>query len=166
MPIPEQKIPELKGKVEPKVETELYLSFKRVYEYIDAKIRTEISTIEDKITAGTLSHEDFNGLVGVFTTPLIGGTSDSLLQSIQQTFGSQIANIILASPNGLAGAPSFRSLVVGDLPNGIPLGHLDSKIVKTDDGLTEDIIGAPNINTGKITIKDNAGNSIKLMTCA
>lgn len=166
MTIPTQKIPDLKGKVEPKVETELYLAFKRVYEYINAKVKTEISAIEDKIKAGTITHDDFKGLVGVFTTPLIGGTSDSLLQSIQQNFGSQVANVLFASPNGSAGEPTFRSLTVGDLPNGISLGHLDAKILKTDDNLAEDIVGAPNVNTGKLIIKDNNGHTIKIMTCA
>jgi len=40
------------------------------------------------------------------------------------TLASQTANTVFAAPNGTAGAPAFRGLVVADLPTGIPNANL------------------------------------------
>lgn len=163
-----QKLPELKM-LDPKAETEIYQSFKRVYEYIDSVIRTKLNEIETKIKAGTVAPEDFNNLIGVLSQPLVGSSiTDPLLQSIIQSFGPQNANHVFAGPS-----PSFRSLVAADIPNisgakitsgTIPLARLDNKIIETDDGLSK-TLGAP-IADGYIIIKDNAGNSVKVITTA
>jgi len=36
------------------------------------------------------------------------------------TLASQAANTVFAAPNGAAGAPTFRSIVIGDVPTGAP----------------------------------------------
>lgn len=97
MQVPPQKFPDLvslAGKIEPKLETELYLSIKRLYEYIDIKVKNALDSWQAKL--GTTKQEEA------------------------------------------------------------------INILKTDDGL-KPILGSPAIN-GYITIRDNSGNSIKLLT--
>lgn len=163
-----QKLPKLTT-IDPKDETELYQAFKRIYEYVDSIIKDKLDEIEKKITAGTIAPKDFNSLLGVLSQPLVGSNvTDPLLQSIIQSFGPQSANMVFAGPT-----PSFRSLLTADIPNlsgakitsgTIPLARLDTKIIETDDGLNK-IVGAP-VADGYITIKDNNGHSIKVITTA
>lgn len=172
MPELQRKLPELKALDNPRAALELITTFQRIYEYIDFGLQQVRNKIEEQVKSGELSSDDLNGLVGVFFQPLAGSNvSDSLLQSILQNFGSQVANLVYASPNGSSGEPNFRNLVSQDIPNlnaskitaGVfPLVRLDTKIVKTDDTFTK-TLGAP-VTDGFITIKDNAGNSVKIMT--
>ena len=48
------------------------------------------------------------------TAPLAGG--NTLEQDLTITFDAQDGNQVLASPNGVNGAPEFRSLVPEDMP--------------------------------------------------
>lgn len=54
------------------------------------------------------------------TIALASGYGDTL-----NPYASKFANLVLASPNGTAGVPSFRALVAADLPN-IPVTNLNS----------------------------------------
>lgn len=55
-------------------------------------------------------NQEQNGIVVTAQAPV------SALVSVP---ASQLANLVFASPNGASGAPSFRSLVLGDLPAGV-----------------------------------------------
>lgn len=131
-----QKFPELKGKVDPKVETELFMAFKRIYEYIDSLVTEKLNELEIKIKAGTVAPADFNDLIGIFSQPLAGSSvSDPLLQSVIQSFGAQLANKIFAGPSvGGAANPSFRALVVADIPAGVGITNVagNNFITKSD----------------------------------
>lgn len=93
------------------------------------------------------------GLVvpAIFT---LSGSPVTTSGNITIALNSQAANLGLFSPNGGAGVPAFRSLVLADLPVTIARGN----------GV-EDVTGAPNINTGKTTLTLN-GVSLNVMTCA
>jgi hypothetical protein len=163
-----QQIPKLKGLIDDKAELELYLSFRNLYSYIDAALRKLEASITEKIQSGKIAHEDVNGLVNLFSTPLAGSNiNDPLVQSLIQSFGSQAQDLFFASPAGAAGSPAFRSISSQDFSaNQLPLAKLDLKITKTDDGLTKTTAAAPYINDGYITLKDNNGNIVKVMTTA
>lgn len=133
-----KKIPDLKqGNLDPHSETELHQAFQRIYEYIDAIIKDSIRELEEKIKVGDLISIDYNTLIGIFSQPLAGSsTTDPLLQSILQSFGNQLANTIFASPSGIGGIPTFRSLVAADIPAGIGITNSSgiNEIPKTDAG--------------------------------
>ena len=61
----------------------------------------------------SVSLTDSTGLFNITGSPGTGVASLTL-----SSLNSQTANEVLASPNGSSGAPSFRSLVVADVPNG------------------------------------------------
>lgn len=94
MPLPPQKFPDLTGKVEPKVETEIFMTVKRLYEYIDSSIRLGLDSLERKLSS--------------------------------------------SGENQLA-----------------------INVLKTDEGL-KPTLGSPTVD-GHITIRDDAGNSIKVL---
>lgn len=118
MPIePQKKIPTLETLENPRAALELSMTIRRIYEYIDFGLQQVRNKIEEQVKSGQLSSEDFNSLIGIFSQPLAGSnTTDPLLQSVIQSFGSQLANLVFASPNGVIGNPTFRSLVLSDLP--------------------------------------------------
>jgi hypothetical protein len=143
-------IPQLKGLVDARVEQELYRAFTAMYRYFDI----ELKNIENKSTSTAVANvrEQLNLFAARFATPLIEPTGDTLA-TISQEEGA---------------------LVAGDIPNldaskivsgTFPLARLDGDVLKTDNNLAEDTTGAPNVNTGFTIIKDNAGNSRKVMTC-
>ena len=82
----------------------------------DAKGRVIDVTLA-AITAGVTSVGliDSTGLFTITGSP-VTSTGDLTLSA----FASQAANVVLAGPNGAAGAPSFRSLVAADIPSSIP----------------------------------------------
>lgn len=49
---------------------------------------------------------------------------NSALDAVEWYFGSQPANVVLASPDGKRGSPDFRVLVLADLPDGSALSVL------------------------------------------
>lgn len=165
-------LPNLSGLLEnPRAEQAIFVAFLRIYEYFTNKLKIQEDILKKLIVeAGKLSPEDINGLVQVFSTPLAGSSfNDPLLQSIIQSFGPQGVNTVFAGPT-----PSFRALLTGDIPNldaskitsgAFALVRLPTNILKTDATLIENVVGAPNANTGKTLIKDNAGNQINVMTC-
>lgn len=61
------------------------------------------------------------GLALTCTQPAFSNLSGTIASS---QFGSQSANFVLAAPNGSVGNPTFRALVVADLPSGIPNSDL------------------------------------------
>jgi hypothetical protein len=157
-------LPKLTGLVEPRVELQLHIAFRRLYEYMNYKLKeyqkamiAQTAKSSEDIQA---SQNEFNSLIGVLSNPLVGSSvQDPLLQSIVQSFGPQAANSVFAGPE-----PAFKPLTVSYLPNGIPLSKLDTKILKTDDNLNK-TVGAP-VADGYIVIKDNNGNSVKVITTA
>lgn len=121
MPIePQKKLPKLDTLANPRAALELINNFQRVYEYIDYVVRQLKDSIAEQIKNGQLSSDDFNSLIGIFSQPLAGSNvSDPLLQSVIQSFGSQLSNLVFASPNGSSGSPTFRTLVLADIPAGV-----------------------------------------------
>ena len=64
---------------------------------------------------GTLAG-DVTGTQGATVVSLVGGqTAANVASATALVTGSQTANTLLAAPDGSAGAPSFRSLVLNDL---------------------------------------------------
>jgi hypothetical protein len=51
----------------------------------------------------------------------VTGTPVTSAGTLTLALASQAANTVFASPSGAAGGPSFRSLVLGDLPSGVAL---------------------------------------------
>lgn len=167
-------LPRISNLVDPKVEREITASILRIYDYFNSKLQNQQASFDNELAKRDAEfiryRNDVTSLVGVFSTPIAGSSStDPVLQSLMNNFGPQTATFVFAGPT-----PSFRALVAADIPNldtgklttgTLLLARLDTEILKTDDGLTEDIAGAPNVNTGKVTIKDNNGNRISVMTC-
>lgn len=105
-------LPNLLGKLDPKVETEIYRAFRRVYEYISARHAEQYREFEKKLEGNKLTQEDINGLLRLFGTPVMGSeTSDPLLDNIMLTFGPQNPIHFFAGPT-----PSFRAITLADLP--------------------------------------------------
>lgn len=164
-------LPDLRGLIDARAETKLYAAFSRMYDYFQNELKKLRDENQELLNINLAKQSrDFTAFVGAYAQPLPGGVDDPVLQSIVNSFGEQDPNKVFAGPT-----PSFRVLVVADIPNlsaaKVPTGvfllaQLDPKVLKTDDDLTEDVTGAPNINTGKIILKDNDGHSIKVMTCA
>lgn len=63
------------------------------------------------ISTGVVDNTEFDYLNGVTSN------IQTQLDSKAPVFGSQTANTVYASPNGMAGTPSFRALVAADVPN-------------------------------------------------
>lgn len=134
----------------------------------------------------TVSKQVQAGLIGPFGTPVIGGGSDSKLANLGggtvTSFSAgdllplfttteatttttpalafvpiaKAKNLFYAGPaTGADANPDFRLLVDADMP---------AVEVKTDDAFTKTIAGAPYANDAYVTLKDHAGNSVKVMT--
>jgi len=78
-------------------------------EKLNANIDSVISN-----PSGVASVAFTNNATTVFTTAASPSTGAA---SLNLALNSQTANLVLASPNATTGQPSFRSLVVADLPN-------------------------------------------------
>lgn len=173
-------LPDLTSLFNPRAEREITNVVIRIVDYFNNKLKLQQEEFDKKLKDTTDNFnkilEDPTSLVNLFATPVIGSsTTDPLLQNLIQNFGSQVANVVFASPNGASGNASFRLLVALDIPNldsgkittGVfGLDRIPTNVLKTDVALVENIVGAPNVNTGKTLIKDNNGSSINVMTCA
>lgn len=163
----ERFIPNLTGLVDPRAEIKFNQTFVRMYEYLDAKILQLQQELTERIKQLDLSKDDINSLIGVFSQPLAGtNQTDPLLQGLIQNFGAQLANSVFAGPT-----PSFRLLTPADIPNlsaakittgNFSLARLDTKVLQTQDNLNK-TLGSP-VPDGTITIFDNNGHSIKVIT--
>ncbi|HLP29545.1 MAG TPA: hypothetical protein VK147_12955, partial [Candidatus Didemnitutus sp.] len=98
------------------------------------------------------------------TMPAIFSVSPATLVSngtFAVTLASQAANLVMASPDGSAGAPSFRSLVAPDIPNldaaKITTGQLS--VARGGTGL--DASAASN---GQVLIGNGSGFSLATIT--
>lgn len=146
----QKDLPQLRGLIDARVDAEINRAFENLYRYIDEKIKSAEGNAKDSSIAEIRRQVDL--FASRLATPIIE-PSGTELATIQQERTLEVADI----PN----------LPANKITSGtIPLARLAATVLKTDDGLLEDIVGAPNVNTGKVIIKDNNGNSIKVMTCA
>lgn len=147
----EQRLPKLRGLVDAKVEQEIYAIFQHIYRYIDNKAE-EIAKSGVSLSTAEIQRQ-VNLFAAGLATPLIEPEGATLA-----TVGQEVDVIdVSAIPN----------LPAAKITSGVfPLARIPTNVLKTDDALTEDVTGAPNVNTGKVVIKDNNGNDIKVMTCA
>lgn len=143
-------LPNIRGLVPDRVEAEIQRAIKAIYEHVN----NEIVRIEK--TAGKVNTTEIKRQVELFA----GGLALPLTDPVG---------------DNLATAGIETALVPADIPNlpaskitsgAFPLARIPTNVLKTDTALAEDITGAPNVNTGFTIIKDNAGNSRKVMTCA
>jgi hypothetical protein len=142
-------IPEIRG-LDPQLKTQFYIAFMKMYEFILSKVSQIDAATREQLgkEIKTSAESNYNSLIGAFAQPLVGSDSrDELLQGFSDT------------------------ITVGDIPNlpaskitsgRLPLARLDDKVIHTDDAFTK-TLGAP-ATDGYITIKDDAGNSVKVMT--
>lgn len=143
-------LPNIRGLVDARVESEIQRAFKAIYEYVN----NELSRIE-KTTTSANSTE---------------------IKRQLQLFAGRLA-LPLTDPSGdiLATAGVETTLTPADIPNlsaakitsgAFPLARIPTNVLKTDDTLTKIVTAAPYANDGYITVKDNSGASIKIMTTA
>ena len=59
----------------------------------------------------------------------VAGSPVTTTGTLAGTFASQSPNLVLASPDGSSGTPSFRALTAGDIPGGTGGGDQDAKIM-------------------------------------
>lgn len=140
----------LRGIIDARVEQEINRVLADIYNHFE----NEIKSIESRTTPAAISavRKELDLFAANLAAPLIDPTGNELA-SIQQQEALDVADI----PN----------LPAAKITSGtLPLARLDAQVLKSDDGLAEDTTGAPNVNTGKVIIKDNSGNSINVMTCA
>ena len=71
-----------------------------------------VGTVTSVGGTGTVSGLTLTGTVTTSGNLTLGGT----LAVTPSNFASQIANTVLAAPNGAAGAPTFRAIVAADIP--------------------------------------------------
>lgn len=166
----EQLIPRLKGLVDPRAEQEIVLAFKRLFNYYDAKIADlQSRTIKSSTQIQTIQQNPL--FSGALATPLIDNTTGSNIGTAAQSTSLTPADIpnLPASKitSGTFNVARIPSLDVSKITTGVfGLAILPTNILKTNTGLVEDTTGAPNVNTGKTRIRDNAGNLVFVMTCA
>ena len=79
---------------------------------IGAGTSSTVGTVTSVSGTGTVSGLSLSGTVTASGNLTLGGT----LAVTPANFASQTANTVLAAPNGLAGAPTFRALVAADIP--------------------------------------------------
>jgi hypothetical protein len=111
-------IPNIRGLVDPKVETRINEAFRRVYEYMLLKLDEQGKSYQDQIKslqdASAGVNQQLNTLVGAYSQPLIGGTPDPLLQNFSSQFGPQNVNHFLGGPE-----PKFRPITSGDISTAV-----------------------------------------------
>lgn len=96
-------------------------------------------TVTSVSGTGTVSGLSLSGTVTTTGNITLGGT----LAVTASNFSSQTANTFLAAPNGLAGVPTFRTIVAADIPTlnqnttGSAGSVANSLILKADTGTTE-----------------------------
>lgn len=163
-------LPDLKGLVDPKVELRLSRAFNDLNNIIaqnQIAAQKKIDALQAQVDATKQTTDNVNGLIGILGQPLVGSSSsDPFVQQLASVSGPQSAHLFYSGPSsGGAANPTFRVIVIADLPINIPLSHLETKILNTLTALAEVTTGAPNTNTGYTIIDDNNGHSIKVMTC-
>jgi hypothetical protein len=103
------------------------------------------------VTSGTVTSVGLS-LPNIFT---VSGTPVTTSGTLTGTLASQTANTFFAAPNGAPGTPSFRSMVIADLPTGIPNANLANSSFTTNLGTTGtdvNISGSPTSLGGTLTI--------------
>lgn len=145
--------PQLRGlNLDPRVAQEIEAAFDRLFNFYENRIKE----IESKTSSTSFKVEEIRSsklFSGALANPLINPTSGNLAEVAQQGQAIDVSQI----PNLPASKITSGNLAIA---------RHATNILKTDDGLNEDVTGAPNVNTGFITIKDVAGNVKKIMTCA
>lgn len=145
-----KSLPNLRGLVDARAEQEIYRAFNALYEHYDAELKRIESNASLQAVASVRKQLDL--FAANLAAPLINPVGNELATAGQET-----------------------TLTPADIPNldaakitsgTFPLGRVPANLLKTDVALTVDVTGAPNVNTGKTTIKDNAGNTVTVMVCA
>jgi hypothetical protein len=117
---------------------------------------TNIGTVTSVGGTGTVSGLTLTGSVTTTGDLILGGT----LSVLPSNFASQVANTVLAAPNGSAGTPTFRTLASTDIPSldasKITSGIIDSARLPS---YVDDVIEAASLvsfpttgETGKIYV--------------
>lgn len=100
----------------------------------------QMTLVSVPIGVGTLTNLTIGNLSPLFTSSVATPTTTPAITFAQV---SQSQNLVFASPNGLAGVPTFRSLVAGDIPS---LAYVSS--VASGNGMNFSTI----TSTGTITL--------------
>lgn len=100
-----------------------------------------------------------NNATSVFTTTASPSTGAA---SLNLSLNTQTANLVLASPNGTTGQPSFRSLLAADLPNsGVSAGTYGSSTV-----IPQIQVDAKGRITGVTAVTAASGGQVNTITLA
>lgn len=130
---------------------------------IGAGTSSTTGTVTSVGGTGTVSGLTLSGTVTTSGNLTLGGT----LAVTPSNFASQTANTVLAAPNGVAGIPTFRALVVADIPtlNQNTTGNAATATklatARTINGVSFD--GTANINIAtKLVVLNRAATSINV----
>lgn len=134
--------------------TNLYFSNARVRTAVDAFLLGD-APLSYNTNIGKLSISQANST----TNGYLSATDWNTFSGKQNTFGSQLANTFFAAPIGLAGVPSFRTLVASDIPT---LNQNTTGNAATATALLNPrtINGISFNGTADITIPSNTSNAI------
>jgi hypothetical protein len=141
-------LPSIRGLVPARVEAEIHRAFKALYEYVD----NELAKIER--TATTINSDEIKRQLQLFA----GGLAIPLTDPV----GDNLATAGVETTLTPADIPSLDTAKITS--GRFPLTRIPTNVLKTDDTLTKIIAAAPYANDGYITIKDNSGADIKIMT--
>lgn len=109
---------------------------------------------------GTVTSVGLTAPTSVFNSP---ATNSPITTSgtLDLTFITQTANTVFAGPTtGGPAVPTFRSLVVADLPTGIPNANLQNSAITVNAGTGISVSGSPVSLGGAITVTNTGVTSI------
>jgi hypothetical protein len=112
---------------------------------------SNLGTVTSVSGTGTVSGLTLTGTVTTSGNLTLGGT----LSVLPSNFASQVANTVLAAPNGSAGAPTFRALVAADIPT---LNQNTTGTAATITGVYSGTITSSQVTTGLGFTPYNATN--------
>lgn len=134
--------------------TNLYFSNARVRTAVDAFLLGD-APLSYNTSTGKLSITQANTTANGY----LSATDWNTFSNKQNTFASQLANTFYAAPNGLAGTPSFRTLVSSDIP--LLNQNTTGNAATTTALLNPRTINGISFNgTADITIPSNTSNAI------
>jgi hypothetical protein len=116
---------------------------------IGAGTSSTVGTVTSVGGTGTVSGLTLTGTVTTSGNLTLGGT----LAVAANNFASQTANTILAAPNGVAGTPTFRTLVAADIPSltAVKITDFDTQVRTNRLDQLAVPTGSVSLNSQKIT---------------